>query len=316
MNYKKYDRERGEEGELGIRGASFQGCGQTACGCWQRCGPPDLTSTPRDTAHLPSHPLQRERERERERKERAPLWPPSRPLTCFGWVSFHFHPVKGLRCRRGLGGGRAGVFPVAGMEGRQGMIVGAQGQALLLLPVVGRHVLSRTPRVALVRVLSSGRGRDASGVHGGGTGREAPTQLRVLPEWIGAVRRSEALRTVGRATARVRVGHPQAAVVLVGGGLGRRMVVAVGANRHPATPKEAVLSAAAAGADRAGLESCNPVIWMVGAGGASPRLAAENGVLEEGAHPRRFPLSRRHRVFSVRRGRANFSTSSMGPAGK
>lgn len=256
--------------------------------------------------------------RQREREEQPPARPFRRPLTCFGWVSFHFHPVEGLRRRRGLTGGGAGVFPVAGVEGRQGMVVGAQGQALLLLPVGGRHVLSGTPRVALVRVrvLRSGSGRDAPGVHGGGAGREATAQLRVLPEGVGAVRRSEALGAVGRATAGVRVGNPQAAVVLVGGGLGRGVVVAVGADGHPAAREEAILPAAAAGADGAGLESCNPVVRVVGAGGAAPRLAAEDGVLKEGAHPRRVPLSRRHRVFSVRRGRANFPTSSMGPAGK
>lgn len=199
------------------------------------------------------------------------------------------------------------------------MVVGAQGQALLLLPVRGRHVLSGGPRVALVRerVLRGGGGGDAPRVHGGGAGREAAAQLRVLPQGVGAVRRSKALRAVGRAAAGVRVGHPEPAVVLVGGGLGRAVVVvAVGADGHPAARQEAVLSAAAAGADGAGLESCNPVVGVVGAGGAAPRLAAEDGVLKEGAHPRRVPLSRRHRVFSVRRGRANFPTSSMGPAGK
>lgn len=197
------------------------------------------------------------------------------------------------------------------------MVVSAQGQALLLLPVVGRHVLCGTPRVALLRVLRGGGGGDAPRIHGGGAGGKSAAHLRVLPEGVGAVRRSEALRAVGWAAAGVRVGYPQTTVVLVGGGLGRGVVVvAVGADGHPAAREEAVLPAAAAGADGAGLESCNSVVGVVGAGGAGPRLAAEDRVLEEGAHPRRVPLSRRHRVFSVRRGRANFPTSSMGPAGK
>jgi len=205
---------------------------------------------------------------------------------------------------------------VAGVEGREGMVVGAQGQALLLLPVRGGHVLRGPPRVALVRVLRCGGG-EAARVDGGRAGGEAAAQLRVLPQSVGAVGGAEALRAVRRGAAGVRVGHPQAAVVLVGGGLGRGVVVPVGAEGHPAAHEEAVLPAAAAGADGAGLKSCNPVLGVVGAGGAGPRLAAEDGVLEEGAHPRSEPLSRRRRrVFSVRRGRANFPTSSMGPGGK
>lgn len=56
-------------------------------------------------------------------------------LTCFGRVSFDFHPVKGLRWRRRLWCRRATGFLVAGVERGQGVIIRGQGQALVLLSI-------------------------------------------------------------------------------------------------------------------------------------------------------------------------------------
>ena len=203
--------------------------------------------------------------------------------TCFWWVPLDLHPVEGLCRRRSLRQRWATCLQVGSVQRWQWVWAPGKRGGLLVPAAVGSVgilQLAQGGGTVTLAMLRDHWGGNVTRVHQWAALRKSSCGVYFLVERVRVVRSTETLGSITGAAGRVGpIGETK--------GARSRLVwprLVGNAVRGSPARHEAVISAAVVNCDRAGLESCYPVVRVESPDRARATFAAHHCVVKEAAH--------------------------------